>query len=143
MATAQVKNDPWLMELLQKNASPLLKSVLDQPEVYQYQLIYTEIKRDARQKPTFINHYLNVDRNRYFNPASTVKMPVAFASLEKLNQLGKPVTVQTSMLTDSAFSGQTPVTADTTAANGFPSMEHYIKKIFLITGFMNSWDKRN
>ena len=133
MATAQVKNDPWLMELLQKNASPLLKSVLDQPEVYQYQLIYTEIKRDARQKPTFINHYLNVDRNRYFNPASTVKMPVAFASLEKLNQLGKPVTVQTSMLTDSAFSGQTPVTADTTAANGFPSMEHYIKKIFLVS----------
>ncbi|MGJ7032717.1 serine hydrolase [Niabella hirudinis] len=133
MATAQVKNDPWLMELLQKKASPLLKSVLDQPETYQYQLIYTEIKRDAHQKPHFMNHYLNVDRNRYFNPASTVKMPVAFAALEKLNRLGKKITVQTSMLTDSAFSGQTTVTSDTTAESGLPSMEHYIKKIFLVS----------
>ncbi|WP_245729387.1 serine hydrolase [Niabella drilacis] len=130
---AQVKNDPWLMELLQKQGSPLLRSVLDQPGVYQYQLIYTEIKRDRHQKPTFINHYLNVDRNRYFNPASTVKMPVAFASLEKLNRLGKKVTAQSPMLTDSAFSGQTAVKNDPTAESGLPSIEHYIKKIFLVS----------
>ncbi len=121
------------MELLQQKASPLLKSVLQQPDVYQYQLIYTEIKRDAHQKPIFTNHYLNVDRNRYFNPASTVKMPVAFAALEKLNRLKKRVTAKTAMLTDSAFSGQTAVTEDTSAENGLPSVEHYVKKIFLVS----------
>lgn len=130
---AQVKNDPWLLKLLQQQASPLLRAVLEQPELYQYQLIYTEIKRDAHQRPSFINHYLNVDRNRYFNPASTVKMPVAFAALEKLNGMGKTIRTQTPMLTDSAFSGQTTVTKDPTSENGFPSIEHYIKKIFLVS----------
>ncbi|MCF3110714.1 class A beta-lactamase-related serine hydrolase [Niabella sp. CC-SYL272] len=133
ISNAQVKTDPWLKGLLEQEASPLLKSVLEQPEVYQYQLIYTEIKRDAHQKPSFINHYLNVDRNRYFNPASTVKMPVAFAALEKLNRLEKTVSPQTPMLTDSAFSAQTAVTKDTTSKNGLPSIEHYIKKIFLVS----------
>ncbi|MBO9595645.1 MAG: serine hydrolase [Niabella sp.] len=133
ISNAQIKTDRWLKELLEQHASPLLKSVLEQPETYQYQLIYTEIKRDAHQRPSFINHYLNVDRNRYFNPASTVKMPVAFAALEKLNRMGKTVTAQTAMLTDSAFSGQTAVTKDATAENGLPSIEHYIKKIFLVS----------
>ncbi|MBZ4189499.1 class A beta-lactamase-related serine hydrolase [Niabella sp. 3A5MI-3] len=130
--SAQVKNDPWLRELLQKSASPLLQSILDQPDVYQYQLIYTEVKRDKQQRPTFTDHYLNVDRNRYFNPASTVKMPVAFAALEKLHRL-KTVTATTPMLTDSSFSGQTAVLSDSSAENGLPSIAHYVKKIFMVS----------
>ncbi|AHF16120.1 serine hydrolase [Niabella soli] len=131
--TAQIKNDGFFEQLLRKNASPLLTDVLNKPDTFQYQLIYTEIKRNKNQEPQFIDHYLNVDRNRYFNPASTVKMPVAFAALEKINQLNGKITVQDVMLTDSSYSGQTAVTTDSTAENNLPSIAHYIKKIFLVS----------
>jgi hypothetical protein len=70
------KNDPWLDQLLRQHASPFLLNVLNKPDSFQYQLIYTQINRDKNNNPQFKHYYLNVDRNRYFNPASMVKMPV-------------------------------------------------------------------
>ncbi len=131
---AQEKTDTWLEQLLRTNASPFLLNVLNKPDSFQYQFIYTEINRDKNNRPQLKNHYLHVDRNRYFNPASMVKMPVAFAALEKLHQLQVPgLDKYTPMLTDSAFERQTCVTTDTLAANGLPSVAQYIRKIFLIS----------
>lgn len=131
---AQIKNDPWLQKLLRNNASPLLTNILNNPDTFHYQLIYTQINRDKSNKPSFKHFYLNVDRNQYFNPASTVKMPVAFLALEKLNRLNKPgVNKYTTMLTDSAYNGQTTVLSDSTSANGMPSVAQYIRKIFLVS----------
>src|SRR4051812_18302619 len=84
---AQPKTDKWLQQLLYDNASPLLKHILNAPDSFQYQVIYTEINRDRNNQPHFKNFYFHVDRNQYFNPASTVKLPVALLSLEKLNEL--------------------------------------------------------
>ena len=86
-AFGQVKNDSWLQELLESKGSPLLRHVLSNPDSFQYQVIYTQINRDKHNRPHFRNYYVNVDRNRYFNPASTVKLPTALAALEKLNKL--------------------------------------------------------
>jgi len=131
---AQVKTDKWLDGLLRKKASPLLLDVLNQPDTFHYQLIYTQINRDKSNIPSFRHYYLHVDRNQYFNPASTVKMPLAFLALEKLNRMKKDgVNLHTPMLTDSAFTGQTNVHADSSAQNGLPSIAHYIKKIFLVS----------
>lgn len=133
-AAAQEKNDPWLEKLLTTQGSPLLKSVLSQPETYQYQLIYTRIDRDKENRPHFRDFYYNVDRNRYYNPASTVKLPTALLALEKLHELqAKGVDKYTPMLTDSAYSGQASVLVDTTAENGLPSVAQYIRKIFLVS----------
>ncbi|SKA02263.1 serine hydrolase [Sediminibacterium ginsengisoli] len=131
---AQVKTDPWLAELISSKASPLLQHILQHSDSFQYQLIYTEINRDSRNVPHFKNHYLNVDRNRYFNPASTVKLPTAVAALEKMNTLAsKGIDKYSPMLTDSAFNGQTSVKEDKTAENGLPSVAQYIRKIFLVS----------
>jgi hypothetical protein len=131
---AQVKNDAFLQELLYRSASPFLKNVLDNKDTFQYQVIYTQIDRDKRNKPSFKHYYLNVDRDRYFNPASTVKLPIVLAAFEKLNDLGiKGVDKCTVMLTDSAWSGQSAVASDPSAANGLPSVAHYAKKIFLVS----------
>lgn len=131
---AQEKTDKWLDGLLRKKASPLLLDVLNQPDTFHYQLIYTQINRDKSNIPSFRHYYLHVDRNQYFNPASTVKMPLAFLALEKLNRMKKDgVNLHTPMLTDSAFTGQTSVHADSSAQNGLPSIAHYIKKIFLVS----------
>lgn len=131
---AQEKTDDWLWQLLKSKASPLLLHVLNKPDSFQYQIIYTEINRDQHNRPQFKNHYLHVDRNRYFNPASTVKLPAALIALEKLNTFRKPgLDIYTTMLTDSSFSGQTAVIKDTSAANGLPSIANYVKKIFLVS----------
>lgn len=84
LVPAQEKTDSWLQQLLNSKAPPLLQKVLNHPDSFQYQLIYTEINRDANNRPHFKNHYLHVDRNRYFNPASTVKLPTALVALEKI-----------------------------------------------------------
>lgn len=133
-ATAQEKTDEWLLQLLRTQGSPLLQHVLNHPDSFQYQIIYTEINRDKNNKPSFKNHYVRVDRNRYYNPASTVKLPTALIALEKLNALRKPgLDIFSGMLTDSSFSAQTAVRKDTSAADGLPSVANYVKKIFLVS----------
>lgn len=131
---AQIKNDAWLEKLLRQNASPLLTNILNNPDTFHYQLIYTQINRDKNNKPTFKHYYLHVDPSYYFNPASTVKMPIAFLALEKLNTMRTPgVNKFTSMLTDSGFNGQTVVLSDSSAENGMPSVAQYIRKIFMVS----------
>jgi hypothetical protein len=133
-AYSQEKTDPWLQQLIQSKASPLLQHVLNNPDSFQYQIIYTEINRDKNNQPHFINHYLHVNRNRYFNPASTVKLPTSLIALEKINALKSyGIDKYTPMLTDSSFSSQTVVTKDTSATNGLPSVANYLKKIFLVS----------
>ncbi|NCI50696.1 serine hydrolase [Sediminibacterium roseum] len=128
------KSDQWLKELLMDKASPLLKHVLNNPDSFQYQVIYTEINRDKKNKASFKHHFLNVDRNRYYNPASTVKLPTALVALEKLNEMGiDGVNRYTTMITDSSFNGQTAVRTDTSSGTGLPSIANYIKKIFLVS----------
>lgn len=134
IVNAQHKTDAWLKQLLFKSASPQLKEVLNNPATFQYQLIYTKIDRDKNNSPSFQHHYLNVNKDQYFNPASTVKMPLSFLALEKLNTMKiQGVNKFTTMLTDSAFSSQTTVLSDSSAEIGFPSIAHYIKKIFLVS----------
>jgi len=131
---AQPKTDSFLENLIRSNASPFLKDLLNQPDTFQYQIIYTRINRDKRNKPHFKNFYFNVDRNRYFNPASTVKLPTALIALEKLNELNKPgVDKYTTMLTDSSFEKQTSILTDTSSGGGLPSIAQYIRKIFLVS----------
>ena len=130
----QEKTDTFLQQLLTGKASHLLQHVLSNPDSFQYQIIYTEINRDKQNHPHFIHHYLHVDRNRYFNPASTVKLPTALIALEKINELKKfGLDKTTTMLIDSSFTGQTAVVRDTSAANGLPSVANYVKKIFLVS----------
>ena len=131
---AQSKTDKWLQHLLEKNASPLLTHILNTPDSFHYQIIYTQINRDKKNKPHFKNFYLRVDSNEYFNPASTVKLPVALVALEKLNELHvQNLDMNTPMLTDSARTGEERVWTDSTAAHGLPSIAQYIKRIFLIS----------
>jgi peptidoglycan/xylan/chitin deacetylase (PgdA/CDA1 family) len=81
------QHDPELEKIIRSAASPALKHILDNPKLYQYQLIYTEIRRDAEHRPQLSNHYLNVNDSIYFNPASMVKFPTALIALEKMDTL--------------------------------------------------------
>src|SRR5882757_2270789 len=132
--TQEGPGDDFLKDLLWQQGSPQLKRVLQHPDSFRYQLIYTRIDRDSRNRPHFHNYNYRVDSLEYFNPASTVKMPLAFLSLEKMNSLaGYGIDKFTPMLTDSGYSGQSSVLEDSSSANGLPSLAQYIKKIFLVS----------
>jgi hypothetical protein len=131
-ASAQERTDSFLVSLLRSHASPALLHVLDHPDSFRYQLIYTRIDRDKKNRPHFHNFYYRVNALDYFNPASTVKMPLAFLALEKRDSTGR-YGLETPMYTDSSYSGQTAVRTDSTAAHGAPTLGQYIRKIFLVS----------
>ncbi|GHB67054.1 serine hydrolase [Persicitalea jodogahamensis] len=132
--SAQPRTDAFLTRLFAKNDQPVFQEVIHHPEKYRLQIIYTRIDRDARNQPTFTDFAFNLDSTFYFNPASTVKLPLVLLSLEKLNRMKVPgVDKFTPMQFDSAFSGQTREWHDATAQNGFPSMAHFIRKAFLVS----------
>lgn len=131
---AQSKTDRELFGLLQSNNHPVMKQIVQDPLKYRCQIIYTRINRNEKGVPSFVHSYFNYDPTLYFNPASVVKMPLAFLSLEKLNRLAIPgVNKYTSLLIDSSYPGQVIAHKDSTSANGLPSIAHYIKRALLIS----------
>lgn len=130
----QFQTDAFLSNLLATKAHPILQEVINHPDTYRLQIIYTQINRDNQNRPSFKHYYYHVDSTYYFNPASIVKLPLALLSLEKLNRLNNPqVNKFTSMQFDSAYSKQTKQWTDSTAQNGYPSVSHLIKKAFLVS----------
>jgi hypothetical protein len=133
-AFGQPKTDSLLQAIFSGNNNPLFRQVINNKDSFRLQVIYTQINRDKHNRPGFTNYYFNVDSNLYFNPASTVKLPLALLSLEKLNGLGvKGVDRNTPLHIDSSYPKQTSVYQDSTAQNLLPSIAHYIKKAFLVS----------
>lgn len=124
--------DTVFLKKLMKSKPEIFSSVLNHPDKNQIQVLYTQINRDAQNKPHFKTYSYNLDPQHYFYPASTVKLAAVIFALEKVNRLKNTgLTVKSTMITDSAYNGQTKVLKDSSAQNGFPSIEHYVKKILL------------
>lgn len=127
------QTDDYLDTLIRNN----LKThsvIFKQPGKYRLQVIYTEITRDKNNKPSFKNFYWHADSTLFFYPASLVKLPVSIIALEKLHELKNyGIDKFTPMLTDSVFFCQKKVYKDITAEERFPSIAHYIKKMFLVS----------
>ncbi len=126
------QTSPFLDSLLKADL-PQFANVLENPNKYKVQVIYSRINRNEKNEPTFRDFKFHVGRS-YFYPASTVKLPVAALSLIKLEELNvKGLNRATTMVTDSAFYCQKKVRVDTTSASRYPTIENYIKKMFLVS----------
>ncbi|MGZ8536861.1 MAG: serine hydrolase [Flavisolibacter sp.] len=131
---AQPKTDTYLRDILYQSTYPILQQVVNDPMKYRCQIIYTEINRDKKNNPTFINYYFNYDPKLYFNPASIVKLPLAFLSLEKLKRLSKKNINKYSIIQfDSSYERQRSLYKDSTSIDGLPTIAHLIKRAFLIS----------
>lgn len=98
------------------------------------QIIYTQIDRRKNGKPEFTDHYFNVNDSSYFYPASTVKLPIAILALQKINELKiTGLDKNTTMISEADYSGQSEVYNDPSSPDGRPTIEHYIKKILLVS----------
>lgn len=132
---AQPKTDSLFFEqFVIASNNPIFKAVLSNPDKYRCQIIYTQIDRNKKGEPSFKNLYFNVDPELYFNPASMVKMPLAFLSLEKMHRLKRKGIHKFSPLTiDSNYPKQVAMVTDSSSADKKPSIAHFIKRALLIS----------
>ncbi|SFO30576.1 Beta-lactamase enzyme family protein [Algoriphagus ornithinivorans] len=113
---------------------PILKRVLDSADKYQVQILYSKIDRNEHGVPMFDTHEFNLDNERYFYPASTVKLPVAILALEWLEEQNVDnLDMNSIMLVDSVRPSQVPAYVDKSSKDSLPSIAHYIKKILLVS----------
>lgn len=105
-------------------------------KVLNVQIIYTQIDRNEQGKPSFKHYYYNELGQKYFYPASAVKLPVALLALEKSANIAQKTNkniTNAAMITEVNYSGQTAVYNDPDAKSGTPSIAQYIKKILLVS----------
>jgi len=130
-STDAAMNNPLEMIL---NSNSALKAAVANKDSLRIQIVYTKIDRNKRNKPTFTEYNYNLNNNIYFYPASTVKMPIALLALEKLNELNiKGLNKSTTMITDSSAKMQDYVYTQPNATDSRPTIENYIKQIFLVS----------
>ena len=131
---AQPKTDPYLFDLLRQSRDSVLQQVIATPDSFRVQIIYTQIDRNRKNQPKFTNYSFNLDSNLYFNPASTVKLPLALLALEKLNAMKVAgVDKFSRLLIDSSQPWQHPYLSDSSAGNGYPSIAQFIRRAMLIS----------
>lgn len=132
-AAGKIANSALLVGILERHPE-YFDSLLRHNDVWQIKIIYTQIDRKANGHPVFKNYYFNIDPKQYFYPASTVKMPTAILSLQRLNELKiTGLNKNTTMITDAAYSRQDAVYNDPNSPDGRPTIENYIKRIFLVS----------
>jgi len=123
-----------LDKVLNKNIYELQK-VLKNKEKHDLQILLNEIKRDDSGKAVFKEDAFQLDEGRYFYPASTAKLPIAILSLQKINELrsnGLQISGDTPFfITDK--NGEILVKRDSTHSLGIVTINHLIKKIFLVS----------
>ena len=122
------------MEDLLNSQPERFATVMQDPEKFRVQIIYTQIDRDENNVPAFSSYHYRTNPDEYFYPASTVKLPTALLALEKINELAIPgLTRDTTMLTGVASDWQTPASTDPSSPTGLPSVGHYVRKILLVS----------
>lgn len=133
-AIAQPTTDSFLVKIFSKNQNAVFQKVLKDPQTYRLQIIYTEVNRDKHNRASLTNYYYNYDPNLYFNPASTVKLPLALLSLEKLHEMKvKGANKDTPLQFDSSYEKQVKLYKDTSSKGQLPSIAQFIRKAFLVS----------
>ncbi len=113
----------------------IVQRVLFDIDRYEVQIIYTSIEH-VGDSLILEPHYFNFDRDRYFYPASTVKMPAAFLALEYINELTDQypeIDMYSTILFDSVAAPQSTMHIDTTSPTGYPNIAHFIEGVFAIS----------
>jgi len=122
-----------LDNIIKKNKDQLTP-VINHPDKYELQIIFTKINRDNADQPSLNTFSYNEIPDKYFYPASTVKFPAAVLTLEKLNDLNKErLNMFTHLSIDSVYKGHVSFSKDFKNECGYPNIANYIKQIFLVS----------
>jgi Beta-lactamase enzyme family len=140
---AKVAPVPAVKEIIRKDAffedlmgqyPQYFDQILKNRKDWNVQIIYTVVDRASNGNPILTNYSFNLNPAKYFYPASTVKLPISILALQKLNELKiAGLDRNATMITDQAFSGQTPVYNDPSTPDGKPTVTQYIKKSYIVS----------
>lgn len=121
-----------LLEEILASGSSEFKKIIDGKDKYEVQILFSPISQTQKGKHVE-DHFFNFRPDDYFYPASSVKMPVVFLALQKLNELkksGVEISLDTPLSFDSLRSAQTPLLYDSTSVTDYPSIGHFIDQVF-------------
>lgn len=118
-----------LDSLLHADTTAVVRKVLQQPDKYRLQIIYTRInQKESRRIPKLEEYTFRLRPDEYFYPASLVKLPAAALALEKLNWLAPDqVNQKTPLWVNPKFSG---LKRDTFL---YPSLEENIIRMLVMS----------
>ena len=64
-----------------------LRSILKDKDKYEIQILYTEVSKNTLGQTEFSDFQFQLNDQKYFYPASTIKLPIAVMTLSKINEL--------------------------------------------------------
>lgn len=127
-----------LVQNILKNREDLFGEVLKNSQKHEVQILYTQINRDENNNPSFKSFTYNVDKGKYFYPASSVKLSACALALEKLNNLN--IDKKAPLKIEKGRASQSAVTVDYSSNDKHPNIENYIKKV-LVASDNNGFDR--
>ena len=78
------KSDP-IRSALKKD--DFLRSIIKYKDKYEIQIIYTEVTKNTLGQTEFKDFQFQLNDQKYFYPASTIKLPITVLVLSKINEL--------------------------------------------------------
>ena len=64
-----------------------LKKIVKDKDKYEIQILYTELSKNNLGQTEFSDFQFQLNDEKYFYPASTIKLPIAVLALSKINEL--------------------------------------------------------
>lgn len=136
LACSLPEEDENPLNTIMQSDETSIKTVMDSLEQYELQIVFTPVeKKDGKFVPGK-RHTFGLDTTRYFYPASTVKMPVAFLALQRLKELrdmGYSVTRDMPVYFGAGREPMTEMIHDSCSSTGLPSIASFIEQVFTVS----------
>lgn len=134
VACGQITEDELLIQRLMLTKPEKFRPYLLEPEKYEIQIIYTQIKRDSLNRPQLKEFTYAPNPQKYFNPASLAKLPLVLLSLEKLHEINQPNIHKYTRIGYGADTPcQLPLVGNNLKEKEYPCLGRFIEKILLVS----------
>ncbi len=122
-----------LLDSLLKNLPLEYKLIVEHPDSFRFQLIYTRIHYMNDGTVSFNDYDFNYSDTIYNYPASMVKFPVSIVAVKKLETINKTeVSLDSKIIMDSLFC-QKSLLIDTIGFPKYPHLRKWIKRMLIIS----------
>ncbi len=135
LSFSNCQSNKGVLQRVIKSNDPAIQAIMKEAPKHEVQILLTQIQRDTTGGLLFEEEQYQLDEQQYFYPASTAKLPVAILALQKIKELrssGIPITATTPFVIGTK-EGKVVVATDSTHQEGKVTINHLIKKIFLVS----------
>ena len=108
-----------------------LRSILKDKDKYEIQILYTEVSKNSIGQSEFSDFQFQLNDEKYFYPASTIKLPIAVMALSKINELraeGSTITPKSKIKLSLINNNQEIILKDS-----ITSFQNLIADVFLVS----------